>query len=1564
MKEKNRHMKNRIYKALKISLKWAGGVLAGLLAVVILAAASLYLPPVQRFVVRQAARFASESTGMTIGVEKVRLCFPLDLSLEGVLVAKADSAGENRPDTIAHIDRIKADVAMLPLFRGMVNIDGLSLQGMEFDTYDLVAQAVVAGCAGELSLASHGVNLLKSLADVDEVILSSARVDVQLVDTVTEDTTESENAWKINLKRVLLSGADVTLHMPGDSLVISAGINSAEVLDGRLDLENGTYALGSLALDMERVRCDNPYVPATDGGIDFNHINLNTLSLSADSVFYGDAGQMYLHLAGGAFREACGLELTHLGGTVRMDTTALYVDDLGLFTTGSDITLSGRMALTAFDENDPGELSLTAKAELGRSDVLLFLSGMPEEFLAAYPYYPLTVTADVSGTVKNLSLNSVGAFMPSVFSASLSGRAGNLLDTSGLYADVDLDFTAYNISFLTSSLLGQDGSFAVPSGTRISGSVTADGGDYKARLKLSEGGGEITAEAECGIPPGSGVYPDFSYSAFLSAKNFPVGDFVKGLDLSPLTLEADISGAGGDVFDARTRLSARAEINRLNFSGFDLDGSSIEAGLENGIAALRANCVNDIVSGEAAFDAIVNSDDIRGTLACNVTDADLRALGACDVPLNASLCAHVDLETDLDECHMLKGYLGDVYLRDSASVYRARDLEIDALTRPDTTWLALESGDLDLRLAARGGYKTLASAGGNLTDEFVRQAERKYISQDTLLALLPAGHLSLHSGRGNFVYGFAKRMGYDFRGIDADIDVSPSAGVNGHALIDSLSAFGVEVDTLRFEQQTLDGVFHYTLQARNGPGNPDYNFNLLLDGSLFATGSNLRCRLYDENGNLGINLALLASLESGGIRVSLTDKEQVLGYEKFETNEHNYIFLNDDGRIYADLRLVSEKGTGLAVYSDNGNRDALQDITLGIYNLDLAPIAAVVPYCPEIKGVLSGDFHAIQTREEFSLSSTVGVDGLEYEGVEMGDLGSEFVYMPLDDGGHYLDALLSYNGRDVGTVKGTYTPGEKDDYLSADATLNGIPLNLVDGFIPDMIIGLKGYGAGSLKVDGTLSDIRINGTIDLDSAYLVSVPYGVELAIDERPVTIKDSKLLLEDFRLFSHNDEPLTINGEIDCTDLANMETNLRLTARNWLVIDSKEDSRRSEAYGKAYVNLDAMASGPLASLKIIGKLDVLGSTDVTYILRDSPLSTDNAMEGLVEFTDFSSGEEPAVTRPVVGGPYIDLRLSVAKDARIFCALNATKTNYLDMTGGGDLRMTYSDGDIRLTGRYTVEEGQMKYSLPVIPLKTFTIAEGSYVEFTGDVMDPALSITATETTKANATVDGVSQSVTFECGVEISQTLSNMGLAFVIEAPENMTIDSELRAMAADERNKVAVTMLTTGMYLSEGNLSSFSMNSALSSFLQSEINNISNSALRTLDLSVGIDNTTDATGDTHTDYSFKFSKRLWNNRVRITVGGKVSSNNASMESLFDNVAFEYRLDRNSYTNLRLFYDRATYDYLEGYVGQYGVGVAWKRQIESFRELLRKNGGEDKKRRTADGDGGTARETAEEENK
>ena len=569
----------------------------------------------------------------------------------------------------------------------------------------------------------------------------------------------------------------------------------------------------------------------------------------------------------------------------------------------------------------------------------------------------------------------------------------------------------------------------------------------------------------------------------------------------------------------------------------------------------------------------------------------------------------------------------------------------------------------------------------------------------------------------------------------------------------------------------------------------------------------------------------------------------------------------------------------------------------------------------------------------------MAVQQLTYEGSHLGNISTELVYMMKEDNAHAVEARLMRDDVEFGFLRGNYRD-EGEGLLDATLTMTRTPLSIINGFIPDQIVGLEGYGDGTLDIHGSLVHPDVNGEVYVDSAYLISIPYSIRMRFDNDPIRIVGSHLLLENFGLYAYNDEPLNMMGDINFSNTEHINIDLRMRAQNLLLINSKQE-RDAIAWGKAYVNLFARLQGPLEQMRMRGRVDLLGSTDMTYMLLDSPLSADNRLNELVKFTDFSDSTQTVIVRPTPTGIEADFTVNISQGARIVCYLNTDQSNYVDLIGGGDLRMKYNSEGIDLKGRYTLTSGEMKYAMKVIPLKTFTVKDGSYVEFTGDPYNPKLNITATEEIKASVSNDnGQGRSVLFNCGVAITRTLKDMGLSFIIEAPEDNSVNGELATMTDEQRSKLAVGMLTTGMYLSDGNANNFSMNSALSSFLQSEINHIAGSALKTLDLSVGIDNTTDATGSMHTDYSFKFAKRFLDNRLKVQIGGKVSSGNSDVygykQSFFDNVSMEYRLNQDATQYIKLFYKQNSYDWLDGYTNEFGAGFIWRRKLNDFWDIFK----------------------------
>ena len=1516
---------------MKKAVKWIGiAVLTPILLFVILAVL-IYLPPIQNWAVQKVATIASEQTGMEITVGHVTLEWPLDLGIDDFRVIKQNDSLPQVKDTIADVRHLVANVKLGPLFRERVVIKELSLRQTRLNTNGFISDLRIKGYFDELWLSSKGIDLSQETVEVNGARVSDARLDIALSDTAEVDTTESTQKWLIRADSLTISKTSLLLHLPGDTMSVGGYLGRAVAREADIDLGEKIYKVKSL--DWHDGRLAVGALP-----------QLNDIRLGIDSISYTPAGTS-LYIRQAAMKEQSGLEVTEVRGGISLDPAfnRIQMPGMVLRTADSDIEAEADLDLRALDANaqDAGQMKVRLNAQVGKQDLMLLMGDMPQRFVQHYPNHPLNIKGSVNGNVRQMELTGLDITLPTALHLTADGTAENVTDMKLLKANVRLHAQSQSLNFVTGLLDPKTAdNYRVPDNMTLDGLLKADGNRYETDLTAKEGNGEVSVQFKG--EDSSALRYDLS----ARISNLNLHHFMPKDSLYTVSGTIQAKGYGTDLLDSRSRLEAEAEINQFHYGQLNLSGLTTTANLSGGRGIVDISGRNDLLNGRITVDALLNTKRIDGTISADVKRIDLQRFRLVENPLVVGLCGHVDITSDMKQTHHLNGIFGELFIQDEKSTFRPDDIGLLVNLRPDTTYVRAQSGDFIVKLDGSGGYEKILSQLTTLGDSAMSQLEQKIIDQPAIKRLLPTVKLHVESQRNNPIANLLRTSDIDFKELYVDLTTSPESGINATSYIYSLNYDSIRLDTLRLNLAQKGDRLTYNGQVRNNRKNPQFIFNLLFDGHIHEHGALAGLRYYDDRERMGVRIGATAEMEQGGIRLRLLPDRPTLGYKEFNLNKDNYIFLTTNRKITAKVDLIADDKTGLKIYTENQDSTMLQDLTVSINRLDLGEITSSIPYLPHITGRLNGDYHILQDQnEQISVASDMAVSAMTYEGSPIGNISTELVYLQKESDGdhpsagtHALEARLMLDEEEFGLLSGTYQ-NEGEGLIDATVTMTRMPLSLVNGFVPDQIIGLDGYGEGSMTVRGTTRHPDVNGEVYLDSAYLVSQPYGVRMRFDNDPLRIVGSKLLLENFGLYAYNDEPLNMMGNIDFNDTEHPAIDLRMRASNLLLINAKQEAK-SLAFGKAFVNFMARMQGPLDGMRMRGRLDVLGSTDMTYMLLDSPLSTDNRLDELVKFTDFSDSTQTVITRPTPSGLDVDLTINVSQGAHIVCNLNAEQTNYVDLMGGGDLRMRFSD-ELSLTGRYTLSSGEMKYSLPVIPLKTFTIKNGSYVEFSGDPMNPRLNITATERTKATVgSQGGQSRSVTFDCGVVITKTLNDMGLEFVIEAPEDQSISGELNTMSTEERGKLAVTMLTTGMYLADGNTSSFSMNSALSSFLQSEINNITGSALKTLDLSVGIDNSTDASGAMHTDYSFKFAKRFLDNRLKIELGGKVSSGSddamGQKQSFFDNVTMEYRLNQDATQNVKLFYKQNVYDWLEGYTNKYGGGFVWRRQLDNFWDIFR----------------------------
>jgi len=1514
-------------KPIKKALKWLGITVATPIALFLLLAILLYIPPVQNFAVHQVANYLSGNLGMDVRIDKVRLAFPLDLAVHHMTAVE-------KGDTLLNADRLRLNVKLMPLFEGRADVDGFELYGLVIDTKSYISDTRIKGHAGQLTAAAHGVDWEKELVNLDHARLHDADIYVTLSDTAKKDTTESKAKWNIAVKKVDIERSKVHLQMPGDSMRIYANLGRAALRGGAFDTGRNYYAVKALQLQDCDVNYDIPYIKPV-AGIDPNHIAVKRLTLMLDTLSYNNEGVLRAGLRGLTLHEKCGLDVTRLSGSVYMDTTQLRLPALQLRTPASRIDADVAFDFKAFSAGKGGHCQAMVDASIGYDDIRTLATGYVDKaYLRALPHRPLAIKGTVSGNIDHLRLPSLTLNMPGVLQASANGYTN--------YVTKDWRNGKFNFNLRTKSMAAVrqlmpaslKQSINVPDGLSLRGKAAFNGNRYDADIKAGIGRGSLAAKAKLDVKRET-------YNVVATAHQLPIASIVRGVPVGPFSGSLRASGSGWDVMSPRASLTADAKVNALSYERYPLGGISVKANLRGGKAVAHFEADNPLLQGNGHIEALLGRHNYEVAVKASLPNLDLKKLGVTADTLYFG--TDIDIKATANKAftaYALSGSIANNHFTTQRMSAMAKDILFDLATSRDTTTANISAGDLRLRLGAKGDIPHLGTHLARFANELQKEAKTYNIDQERLKTYLPVMAFYLDAGRDNPLYNIARMKGYSFSSAYVNLNTDPHVGMTGDARMGALNVGALLLDTIDthiFQDST--GVQMRGL-VKNGKKNPN-PLEVRMRSYVMRSGAGIELSYYDSEGERGVDVGLQAALVDGGLNIHLYPENPVLAYRNFKVNKDNYIFLGKDNSIRADVDLLADDGTGLKIYGEP--KDSVNDLTVSVNQVNLGELSAVLPYMPKLSGMLSGDVHVTDDSQHKQLSAMASLtaDNFKYEDMPLGNVGIDAVYLPKTGGEHHASAFISSNGEEVLTCNGTYFDRDGGTF-EGDAQLHDFPLQMLNGFMAGTDVALKGIAGGDLRVNGSLDKPVINGSLDLDSAHIYSDVYGFDLRTDERALDIKDSRIIFSDYRLFSTGKEPMVLNGTFDMSDFERMRMDFAMRANNFELINTRKKAQ-SMLFGKVYANYVGTLKGTTDNLSLRGKLEVLDRTDVTYILKDSPLSVDDRLHDLVQFTNFKDSTQTAQPEKAVdGGMDITMGISISDAAIFHCNLSDDGQSYVKLEGGGDmtLRMT-QQGDMRMTGLFTTNSGEMKYQLPVIPLKTFQIVQGSYVQFTGDVMNPTLNIAAKERTKAVVTEDDKQRSVAFDVGVKITKPLNDMGLEFTIEAPEDLNIQNQLASMSAEQRGKAAVTMMATGMYMTDETMmsgSGFKANNALNAFLQSEIQNIAGSALKTIDINLGVESGTSQTGTSTTDYSFQFAKRFWGNRISVIIGGKVSTGadaTNSAESFINNVSVEYRLDQGATRYVKAFYDRDTQDPLEGQLTKTGAGLVLRRKTDKLGELF-----------------------------
>ncbi|WP_301705211.1 translocation/assembly module TamB domain-containing protein [uncultured Parabacteroides sp.] len=1504
---------------------------------VILISILLYIPPFQNFAVRLATRYASEATGMNIGIGQIRLSFPLNLTVREVRVITP-------PDTLLLLESFQVNIRPLPLLKKEVLVDAIDLRGVKANTGNLIEGMEIKGTLGKFYAKADRIDLGKEVARLNKIDLSDTAITLLLNDTTTnKDTTSTAVHWKLLLDEINLDRVAFAMQMPDDSLRLSTYIDKAGLTDGLVDLGTARYSASRFLLSGSSLGYDGSYSDPVPG-FDPAHITLNDVNIRIDSLLYGGR-DIRAQIKEFSANDRSGLTLSSLTGDISSDSTTIQVPGLLLKTPYSEIRLLATIPWSSFDNTPSGTLRTLLTASVGKEDVFIFAGPLPNEFKQAYPQKEISLTAGVEGNLAALRLRQLKGTLPGAFDLNITGEMKAVTDSIRRSGKFQLDAQTGNLDFILSMLPESERSrYNLPAIT-LKGEATLQNQEYRAGLLLTQGEGKIGLTARYNPA-------QESYLADLEVDSLRPTDFLPKDSLYHLTASIRAEGKGYDPFRASTWAKLDGKITNIEYGTYAVSDVKLDGSLEKNLLKFDLISHYPLAKMDMSLNATLHKKKVNAMLIADVQNLDLYGMHLMTDSLATSFQLFAEAETDMGKNNQVDITLGNWELINPTGKFHPKTLTLHAHSDQDTTRVSFHAGDLGIVLTGNADIETMADKFTKINEGLTQQLERdSMINIPAFRPLLPDMDLKITAGKDNPIYNILQQYYITFDDLHIEASTSPEKGFFLDADLFNLMQDTTRIDTICFivRQDSL-GLLYDTkvIKTKYRKQQP---FTASLLGKVRNTFADACLTYTDGQGKTGILLGARLDKEREGLRLHLFPENPVLAFRTFKLNADNYILYRNIKNIAADVRLTGDNNASLWIHSLAGG-EGTEEIHAELSQIDLDAITKGFPELPAMRGMLSADLQYAPSDSSFMVVADAHIDSLFYEGGRVGELMFNTVYLPLSDNEHQVDMHLFRDRNEVAAINAYYKMG-KTDYLDGNMNITALPLEMVNPFIPDNMAKLTGALQGELAITGTTSAPAVNGYVRMDSSAVFVTAVGSSFRFDKQDIKVKDNLVSFDKYNIYASGTNPFVIDGTIDIHNPSRMMANLKLTAHDMQLLNVKRN-KESMVYGKLLVNLNSTVKGPLDALVMRGDLQLLGGTNVTYVMQESALTAQDRLADLVTFTDFSDTllnrrHRPEAPLPI-GGLDMLMTIRIDQAVRLNADITPDQSSRVELEGGGDLSFQYTtQGEMILNGRYTLSGGMVKYAMPIIPLKEFTIQDGSYVQWSGDPMDPMLNLTATERMRASVTQDdGSSRLVTFNVGVAIKQTLENLQLQFILSAPEDPSMQQELEKMGEGQRSQIAVTMLVTGMYLNMsdvgggGKKPSLDMGAALNSFLQSEINNIAGSALKSVDITLGMeqyDQNGTGSGGERTDFSFRFAKRFYNDRISIILGGRVSTGQdagtGQSQQFIDNVSIEYRLDGSGTRYIKLFHDKNYESLLEGEITETGAGIVLRKKMLHLRELF-----------------------------
>lgn len=541
------------------------------------------------------------------------------------------------------------------------------------------------------------------------------------------------------------------------------------------------------------------------------------------------------------------------------------------------------------------------------------------------------------------------------------------------------------------------------------------------------------------------------------------------------------------------------------------------------------------------------------------------------------------------------------------------------------------------------------------------------------------------------------------------------------------------------------------------------------------------------------------------------------------------------------------------------------------------------------------------------------------------------------------------------------------DSLRLNFDANRINLALIQPFLSNILDKVDGEASAKLSLFGTFKDISLTGKAFADTASVRLGFTGVTYHGSDSVFFYTD-RIHIPGFRVYDRYGHSAMLDGDVRMRYFRNAYVNFFVRdIRDLLCYDLGQGSN-PVWWGKVFASGTGSVIGQPGFTRISFDVRTEPNSTFTFALDETQVATDynfltfidtskktvtETMSVEQEFENLYRGNA-ANDEDESGDFELDLAVSIDPSIKMNVIMDPSAGDKITATGTGSMRLNYNSFSDRmdLFGKYTIADGNYRFTFQDIIIRDFKIRNGSVISFNGDPMQGQLDLTAgyrvntnlTDLDKSFATDRDLNRSsVPVEALIKVSGNLEHPLIGYDLSLPTvTGDVERKVRSIISSEemmQQQVLYLLALNRFYTPQfSGTSDGELVSMASSTISSQVSNILSQMTDKISLNPSFKSDRNDFSDMEVDLAL--SSQLFDNRLIINGNLGYRDRSVSQTNFVGDFDIEYLLSKNGRLRLKAYnHFNDAYYYLKSALTTQGVGLIYRTDFDDpFKFLRRKS--------------------------